>query len=394
MRKGPDRILCATIFQKRRFEVLACRVGYHCSNPVCVSSTLGPALNEDGTINIGVGAHITAASPGGPRYDASMTSAERSSGANGIWLCQSCSKLIDLDENRYTVALLHQWKKDAVQRARDATASGRPLGTLRASTTPDDTDEQFLRGLSLPSSDAVHSVGARLRAASGTDIAAFRAARDRPARTLALTLRLRNSATANVTLDGVARLMALAEPVSIVAPGGMGKSTTVVQLAECMLAEDGQVPLLVPLGEWSDREDDFFDFILRRNAFGAFRRQHLMQLAYYGRLALLLDGWNELTPEARLRATHDLKALQRDYPLLGLAVSTRLPTPPVAGPIIAIEPLSLDQQLELARAVRDQEGENLVDRAWRTRGIRELVGIPLYLSALLTLPPWRRLSGN
>ncbi len=51
----------------------------------------------------------------------------------------------------------------------------------------------------------------------------------------------------------------------------MGKSTTVVELAECMLEEDGQVPLLVPLGEWSDGEDDFFDFILRRNAFGAFR---------------------------------------------------------------------------------------------------------------------------
>ena len=361
-------------------------MGYHCSNPVCVSSTLGPALNEDGTINIGVGAHITAASPGGPRYDANMTSAERSSGANGIWLCQSCSKLIDSDENRYTVALLHQWKKDAVQRARDATASGRPLGTLRASTTPDDTDEQFLRGLSLPSSDAVHSVGVRLRAASGTDIAAFRAARGRPARTLSLTLRL-GIAQPPMRLSMALRgLMALAEPVSIVAPGGMGKSTTVVQLAECMLAEDGPVPLLVPLGEWSDREDDFFDFILRRNAFGAFRRQHLMQLAYYGRLVLLLDGWNELTPQARLRATHDLKALQRDYPLLGLAISTRLPAPPVAGPTIAIEPLSLDQQLELARAVRDQEGENLVDRAWRTRGIRELVGIPLYLSALLTLP--------
>ena len=37
-----------------------------------------------------------------------------------------------------------------------------------------------------------------------------------------------------------------------------------------------------------------------------------MQLAYHGRLVLLLDGWSELTPEARLRATRDLKALQRD----------------------------------------------------------------------------------
>jgi hypothetical protein len=154
-----------------------------------------------------------------------------------------------------------------------------------------------------------------------------------------------------------------------------------------MLAEDGLVPVLVPLGEWSDREDDFFDFILRRNAFGTFRRQHLMQLAYHGRLVLLLDGWNELTPEARLRATRDVQALQRDYPQLGLVISTRRQALPVTGPVVDIQTLSQDQQMELAQAVRGQDGVDLVDRAWRTPGVRELVGIPLYLNALLTLPP-------
>jgi hypothetical protein len=350
-------------------------------------STSGPALNEDGTVNVGVGAHITAAAPGGKRYDATMTYTERSSGANGLWLCQSCSKIIDSDENRYTVALLHQWKKDAVQRALDAIAGGRPLGVVKASSTLDAADEEFLRGLDLPSTDAVEAIGVRLHAASQTDIEAFRAQRDRPARTIALTLSLQKSAARNVTLESIARLTALAEPVSIVAPGGTGKSTTLVQLADLMLGEDGAVPLLVPLGEWSDRQDDFFDSILRRNAFGAFRRQHLMQLAYHGRLVLLLDGWNELTPEARLRATNDVTALQRDYSQLGFVISTRRQALPVSGPVVEIETLSHDQQMELARAVRGQEGVNLVDRAWRTAGVRELVAIPLYLNALLTLPP-------
>jgi hypothetical protein len=374
-------------FSAKTVRILAARVGYQCSNPTCLCSTSGPALNEDRRVNIGVGAHITAAAPGGKRYDANMTTAERSSGANGIWLCQSCSKLIDSDENRYTVALLHQWKKDAVQRALDAIAGGRPLGPIKPSATLDSADEEFLRGLDLPSTDAVDAVGLRLRAASQTDIEAFRAQRGRPARTLALTLRLQKSAAPNLTLESVARLTALAEPVCIVAPGGTGKSTTVVQLAERMLAEHDPVPLLVPLGEWSDRQDDFFDFILRRNAFGTFRRQHLMQLAYHGRLVLLLDGWNELTPDARLRATNDLTAQQRDYPQLGFVISTRRQVLPVVGPVIDIETLSQDQQLELAQAVRGQEGVELVDRAWRTAGVRELVGIPLYLNALLMLPP-------
>jgi tetratricopeptide (TPR) repeat protein len=68
-------------------------------------------------ISIGVAAHITAASPGGPRYDANLTPEQRSHPDNGIWLCQSCAKLIDNDPERYTVAVLREWKVSAEERA-------------------------------------------------------------------------------------------------------------------------------------------------------------------------------------------------------------------------------------------------------------------------------------
>jgi hypothetical protein len=64
-----------------------------------------------------VAAHITAASPGGPRYDRSLTPEERKAIANGIWLCQSCAKLVDNDEARYTKELLVRWKQDAEEKA-------------------------------------------------------------------------------------------------------------------------------------------------------------------------------------------------------------------------------------------------------------------------------------
>src|SRR5207245_928083 len=44
------------------------------------------------------------------------------------------------------------------------------------------------------------------------------------------------------------------------------------------------------------------------------------------------------------------------------------------------------QQLEIARAQRGGEGEALVDQAWRSAGVRELIAIPLYLNALLAIP--------
>ena len=63
--------------------------------------------------NIGVAAHITAAAPGGPRYDPAMSSSARQAIKNGVWLCQLHAKLVDDDEHRFTADLLRGWRKRA-----------------------------------------------------------------------------------------------------------------------------------------------------------------------------------------------------------------------------------------------------------------------------------------
>lgn len=97
-------------------EILAKRVSFCCSNPNCGHITSGPHSDKNRFVNIGVAAHIKAAAPGGKRYDPNMTSQERRDISNGIWLCQSCAKLIDSDETKYTVELLHQWKRKAEEK--------------------------------------------------------------------------------------------------------------------------------------------------------------------------------------------------------------------------------------------------------------------------------------
>lgn len=89
---------------------LAKRVAYVCSNPNCKKMTIGPD-SKNGINNIGVAAHICAAASGGPRYDENMSEEQRKSIDNGIWLCQSCAKLIDSDEDKYTVQLIKSWKQ-------------------------------------------------------------------------------------------------------------------------------------------------------------------------------------------------------------------------------------------------------------------------------------------
>jgi hypothetical protein len=340
------------------------------------------------------GGHITAAALGGKRYDPSLTQEERRAASNGIWLCELCAKLIDTDEARFTVELLRGWKQDAEARALRDIATAAPGAYRRPVLVVelDDEDRAFLFSLELPQEDQPDAVLTRMLPAARRDIATFRNTKEWPAHAIALSLTLRSSGDSAhaVTIEGLANGLDAAETLNLVAPPGTGKSTTLVQLAETLVEAGEMVPGLVPLGEWSDRREDFFTFLTRRNAFGTFRAQHFMQLAYHGRFALLLDGWNELDPAARVAATRLLKALRRDYPLLGIVVGTRRHLLPISGAVVEVDPLSEGQQLELARALRGQEGEALVDQAWRTPGVRDLVTIPLYLTALLRSTPGAR----
>jgi len=115
-------------FLKRTKVALSMKAGLTCSNPGCRVYTGGPDEN------IGVAAHITAASPGAARYNHSLSENERKSENNGIWLCQTCAKRIDSPAHteRYPQPLLELWKQIAERRARAYLGSKSPfLGHLR-----------------------------------------------------------------------------------------------------------------------------------------------------------------------------------------------------------------------------------------------------------------------
>jgi hypothetical protein len=98
-------------------RVVANRVNNVCSNPGCLRPTTGPQADPSKFINIGVAAHITAASPGGPRYSSSLSAQERKHSNNAIWLCQVCAKLVDNDDIRFSENTLRDWKWRAEVRA-------------------------------------------------------------------------------------------------------------------------------------------------------------------------------------------------------------------------------------------------------------------------------------
>lgn len=104
-------------FSSKTKDALARRAGMRCSNPACRRLTNGPASTPQNYVSIGVAAHITAAAPGGPRYDPTLRADQRSSIGNGIWLDEACAKRIDSDVERYPARLLQGWKAAAEEAA-------------------------------------------------------------------------------------------------------------------------------------------------------------------------------------------------------------------------------------------------------------------------------------
>lgn len=74
-------------------------------------------MDSSKALNLGVAAHITAAAPGGPRYESALAENERAGADNGIWLCQNCAKLVDNDPMAFSSTMLRSWKQAAEQNA-------------------------------------------------------------------------------------------------------------------------------------------------------------------------------------------------------------------------------------------------------------------------------------
>lgn len=363
------------------------QAGGRCSNPACQLPTFGPRQGEEGFVNVGDAAHITAASPGGPRYNPSLTSEQRRHPSNGIWLCKVHAMQVDSDEKTFTVKILHTWKKSAEDRAFHAILTLHATqGQRLPSAVPITEDVEFIKQLGLAEKDDLESVRLRASCAAKIDLANFKRRLRWTGHAIALNLRMTDGNNGEAfTASGLASALETFNEIVVVAPPGTGKTTTLIQVVDSVLSQGKSVAIFVPLNEWSSQTDSYLQSIVRRHAYAGMNEGQLKLLAHHGRLALVMDGWNELDAPGKTRARYGIEALLRDFPNLGVVVSTRRQARDVSitGTTVKIDTLSENQQLEIARVLRGSEGEAILDHAWRSSGVNELVRIPLYLTTLL-----------
>ncbi|MBC3229988.1 NACHT domain-containing protein [Serratia fonticola] len=354
-------------FSERTKLQIAKRVGWLCSFPLCRKWTVGATSDGEGEINIGTAAHICAAAPGGPRYDGNMSQEERSSVRNGMWMCRDHGKAIDSSDPEFTVEKLRRWKREA-----EIEAWKRVLhsGIVCDSRECADTEAVI-----------------RARAAAIDDLEVFRRTIKWPGSSVALRLNIQGLDEPVIT-SAIAGMAIRLDDLILVAGPGMGKTTTLFQIAESMVDNNLGTPLVVPLGDWASENTTILDSILKRPAFRDVSEDDLRKAANYPGVVLLLDGWNELDASARTRARTQLTRLKAELPELSFIISTRKQSLdiPFEGTHVTLLPLNQDQQTQIAVAMRGNYGERVLEQAWRTAGLRELVTIPLYLMALTSLP--------
>ncbi|GHG18432.1 ABC-three component system protein [Streptomyces hydrogenans] len=97
---------------KAQEKIVIQRSGDRCAYPSCgIALSIDAKAAEDLHKAVGKVAHIRAASAKGPRYDVTMTSEQRGSADNLIYLCGPHHDVIDTQLNYHTVEFLQDIKK-------------------------------------------------------------------------------------------------------------------------------------------------------------------------------------------------------------------------------------------------------------------------------------------
>ncbi len=150
-RPGSRRTSRRDDFTQAAIQIMFKRAGGKCCR--CYAPTFGPVTNNPNRYrNIGQAAHIAAAASGGPRYDPRMRTEDRTSAANGLWLCSNCHVQVDRDVEEFTIRVLKEMKKTAEDRAR------REIGVATSVYPPTYLESSTVHGGLVPSTDRSHPI--------------------------------------------------------------------------------------------------------------------------------------------------------------------------------------------------------------------------------------------
>ena len=189
-------------------------------------------------------------------------------------------------------------------------------------------------------------------------------------------------------LDGMHTALTRGGRFVLEGPGGCGKTTALIQLAQ--RTRSVGVPLVVDLPAWAAIGGHVLEYVAGMPAFQAegLTSTDLARVQKAEPLLLLLNGWNEVAESTSAFLDVGLRQLDREFPAAGIAVATRTHhlVPPLAGAMrLRLLPLRRDQRAEYLATRLGGRATALVDRIDADATLDALTRTPFVLGEVASL---------
>ena len=171
-------------------------------------------------------------------------------------------------------------------------------------------------------------------------------------------------------------------------PAGRGKTTTLIQLAQCERTVG--IPFIVELSAWTMSRRNILEYIAGMPVFQAehLTVANLARVQQAEPFLLLLNGWNEISESNSAQANNAIRELERDFPSAGIIVATRTHhlIPPLPGASrLRLVSLNRVQRAAYLEARLGTNGAVLRNRIETDPSLNGLTRTPFVLSEVASL---------